>query len=182
MNKKIVALPTMIAFVIFSISCTTINEERVSSVPKKNPKRIKVMQVVKNSGEAINFPEEEPGRIVGENVEGTHRVEEFVLNKDEVEATKRDSKGSILEITTKEGRTIQVVSGRRDEGKFYFTISRSGEYAPVLIPLSDVKDLLIKFKTIDSGRTLALFLLVLGIPALFVLAAMNSFSIGFSPI
>jgi len=160
MNKKIVAIPTLVAFVIFSFSCTRMVEQRVDTVPKKKQKKIKVIQVVKNSGETINFPEKEPGRIIGDSIAGTHKVEEFILDKNDVKATKRDSKGYIVEITTKEGKTFQVISVKQKEGKLYIT-SRSDEYAQVSIPLSEVKDLLIKFKKFDLSKTVLLSILVI---------------------
>ncbi len=149
----------MVAFIVFSFSCTRMIEERVYTVPAKNQKKIKIVQVEKISGETIDFSEEEAGRIFGDNIRGrAHRVlrEELIFDENDIKSIKRESKRKILEITTKKGKTYQAYyqanSGRREKGKLYVVIHRD-EYTPVSIPLSEVKDMTIKYGKFDLGLT-----------------------------
>lgn len=73
MSKKFVTLFTLVAFIIFSLSCTVYKTERVSTatVVSWEEKEFKILGVVKISGEYIVFNEERPGRILENSIVGT---------------------------------------------------------------------------------------------------------------
>ncbi len=154
MSRKVISILTLLAFVIFSISCYTsgarsyrTKEIRTNSDWQgKEFKKGEILWVIKKSGEYIEFSKENPGlifqdKIVGNAIRMSRKVE---IERSEVKKISRHSDGRIFEIVNKEGKTYQAVGMAKEEDDrvIIFTAYESSE--SVSIPLSEVKSLHIK--------------------------------------
>jgi len=72
MSKKIISLFTLTAFIAFTFSCYSIQKKTIKTITswKEKGKEVKIVAVLKKSGERIEFPEGEPGKIVGDKIVG----------------------------------------------------------------------------------------------------------------
>jgi len=86
MGKKFVALVTLVAFIVFSLSCMVYKTERVSAatVVSWEAREFKILGVVKTSNEYIVFNEEGPGRILENSIVGTVGTESVSIPLSEV--------------------------------------------------------------------------------------------------
>jgi len=84
MGKKLVSLFTLVAFLIFSLSCYTTKKERIEKAVWKG-KKVKILAVMKTSGEYIKFPEKRPGRIYENRIGGIVGTESISIPLSEVE-------------------------------------------------------------------------------------------------
>ncbi len=152
MSRKIISLFTLLAFIVFSLSCYTTSTKEVRTVVGWKGKRMKILGVVKFSGEHIEFHKDRPGCIYKDTIEGAVRKlrKEIEIDRADIKDIIRDEKGKILVITKKDEKIYHVVTGtaREEEDK----IILSGEfYESISIPLSEVKYIQVKraepFKT-----------------------------------
>ena len=146
MWRKIISLFTLLAFIIFSISCYTTSTKDVRTVVGWKGKRMKILGVVKFSGERIEFHKDRPGRIYKDSIGGAVRKlrEEIEIDRADIKGIIRNEKGKILVITKKDEKIYHVVTGtaREEEDK----IILSGEfYESISIPLSEVKYIQVKW-------------------------------------
>ena len=92
MNRKIISLVTLMAFIIFSLSCYNIKKVRIESVKAKNRSKVKILGVFKSSGEYIEFSKEQPGKIYKESIRGTvvklSKLKE--INKADIQSIKKN--------------------------------------------------------------------------------------------
>ena len=154
MSRKVISILTLLAFIIFSISCHTIGarsyrtkEIRTNSDwQRKEFKKGEILWVIKKSGEYIEFSKENPGlifqdKIVGNAIRMSKKVE---IQRSDIKKIMKHSDGRIFEIINKEGKTYQAVgiAKEEDDRVTIFTAYESSE--PVSIPLSEVKSLHIK--------------------------------------
>jgi len=140
--KKFISLFTLLAFVIFSVSCYTTRLKEVRTAADWQGRKGKILWVIKTSGEYIEFSKDNPGRIIGDKIVGKAIIlsKKVVIDRANIEENKRDQNGKILKITTKDGKMYTVIKGTEKEEKdkiTFFTIYESNEL--VLIPLSEVK-------------------------------------------
>lgn len=70
MIKKIISLFTLTAFVVFTFSCYSTKQEKIETVVSKKGTKAKILALLKKSGERIEFPKGEPGKIVGDKIVG----------------------------------------------------------------------------------------------------------------
>lgn len=87
MSKKLASLITLVAFIIFSIPCTVYKtkKERITTAASWKGKEVKVLGVMKTSGEYIAFDEERPGKIYRNSIIGTVGMESVSIPFSEVE-------------------------------------------------------------------------------------------------
>ncbi len=157
MRKKLVSLFTLVAFIVFTFSCSvyTTKKERGETVYAKGGK-VKVLAVMKTSGEYVEFPKDLPGYIIGDTIIGTAMsLKELEIELNLVQRIKKDQNGKIIEITTKNGTTYRDMIIREEENKFICSSYEYGE--KILIPISEVQ--LAWVKRVDPGLT---FLAVMG--------------------
>ena len=162
MNRKIISLFTLLAFVIFSFSCYTTRLKEVKTAADWKGKKGKIISFVKTSGEYIEFAKDEPGKIYGDKVTGTAITlgKEVKIDRANIERIKRGPKAKILEITTQDGKVYHAVTGTliKEKDEIIFT-SCEGLYKSVSIPLSEVKLIQVKrlspFKTFLLGFSIA---------------------------
>jgi len=72
MIKKIISLFSLTAFVVFTFSCYATKRETIKTITswQEKGKDVKIVTVLKKSGERIEFPKDEPGKIVGDQIVG----------------------------------------------------------------------------------------------------------------
>lgn len=87
MGKKLVSLFTLLAFIIFSLSCTVTKTKkvRVTTLASWKGKEVKILGIMKISGEYIAFDEERPGRVFENNIVGYVGTESISIPFSEVE-------------------------------------------------------------------------------------------------
>jgi hypothetical protein len=80
--KKIISLFTLVFFMSFSFYCYSIKRERILEI-KSDPyiEKIKIIQVVKTSGEKIKFSKRNPEKIVGDKIIGLAVVKRHIVKK-----------------------------------------------------------------------------------------------------
>ncbi len=98
MNKKIISIFTLLAFVTFSLSCYISRTKEVKSAADWQGKKVKILWIVKKSGESIRFTTSKPGRIIGDKIVGEAIIlnKEIVLEQANIKRIKRDNKRNIL--------------------------------------------------------------------------------------
>jgi len=184
MNRKIISLFTLLAFVIFSVSCYTTRLKEVRTAADWQGKKVKILGVDKTSGEHIEFSKKSLGRIYGDKIAGTAVVlsKKVEITQDNIKRFKRDIKGMISEITHKNGKIYHVVSGtvrvvstkddltgKEEERTIFFTTYETSE--SVTIPLSEVKS--VKVKNVDYAKSFCLVLGVIGLGFLALLVGLS---------
>jgi hypothetical protein len=142
MNKKIISLFTLLAFVIFSVSCHITKTRRINTSADWQGKKGKILWVIKTSGEYIEFSKDNPGRIIGDKIVGKAIIlsKKVVIDRANIVENKRDQNGKILKITTKDGKMYTVVKGTEKEEKDKITFfARYESNELVFVPRSEVK-------------------------------------------
>ena len=146
MRKKVISLFTLLAFVLFSISCYPIATKEIKTSANWQGKKGKIFSVVKTSGEYIEFSKENPGRISGDNITGTAIIlsKEIILERGAIKKVRKHRDGRIFEVIDKEGKIYHVVGLLKEESYkvIFFVPYESSEL--VSIPLSEVNSLEIK--------------------------------------
>ena len=162
MAKKIVSLLTLVAFIIFSLSCTvyTTKEERSTKAASWGGKRVKILGVLKTSGEKIEFPKEYPASLSGSYIRGIRFGKTLLLDRENIQSIRRDKKQKMFEITTNDGKTYVGILEKETTGGIFIKTFES-----ISIPLHEVE--LAWVKKVNPGLTfLASFgsvVLVLGV-------------------
>jgi len=135
MNKKIISLFTILAFIIFALSCYTTEIAKVNTVISKKEKELKIVGIVKKSGETIKFPKDHPVRIFEHGITGTETME-VEIDKSNVEEISKNANGIILMIT-KDGKAYHLNSYKEHEDIIVCTIYK-------VIPFSEVDKILLR--------------------------------------
>lgn len=140
--KKFISMFTMLAFIVFSLSCTITKNMRLDAANVKENERIKILQVVKKSGEIIEFSKKRPGRILNECIIGkAERVtKEIEINITDVEHNKCNEKGEVNEIITIDGKVYKDFVGtvKKEKNTYIFTTLLESNIQ-VSIPISEVR-------------------------------------------
>jgi hypothetical protein len=164
MFKKTITYFTLIAFILFTVSCVIYRtqKKRAEDIVGLKAKKVQILAVLTTSGEHIEFPEHQPGIISGSNVVGLTSIaqvaEKLELDKSNIQSTKR-TKDTITEILTTDGKKYMVIAGTAEEEKDKVTFSFLRYYPSksVSIPLSEVE--LVWVRSEDPGLT---FLSIMG--------------------
>lgn len=155
MRKKIISLFTIVAFIIFSQSCLrvyTTKKDRVTKAASWRGKKVKILGVMKTSGEYIEFPKKRSGKIENSSIIGFIK-KEVKIDRVDIKEIRRNIRGQIYEIITKEGKTYPEPGAIIDadcfleaDNKIIFTFFES-----ISIPLSEVE--LAWVKRVDPSLT-----------------------------
>jgi len=97
--KKFISLFTMVAFIIFSLSCTTTKNVRLDADSTEKAKKEKILSVVMTSGVTIEFSEEQPCIIQNGNIIGTTVKVIGELDQAYIKSKAVDKKGKIGRMT-----------------------------------------------------------------------------------
>ena len=180
MSRKIISLFTLLAFIIFSLSCYITRQKEVRTAADWQGKKGKILSLVKTSGEYIKFSKKSLGRVYGDKIAGTAVVlsKKVEITLDNIKEIKKDKKGMISEITHKNGRIYHVVSGTakevsikydltgKEEERIIFYTAPYETYESVTIPLSEVKSMKVEVKNFDFVLSLFAVGAVIGLGAL----------------
>ena len=157
MFKKTLSLVTLAAFLLFDWACLSVQKVPVTSLTSKD----QIVGVTKISGEYVQIHKENPARIV-ENKIVLRWSNTIALSN--VKDFKQDDKSVVYEITTKDGRTLRDIEGKREGEKIVLP--------PLSIPLSEVN--LVSVYRTDIGKTIVLALgVVAGIVGVLYLITLN---------
>jgi len=153
MNRKIISLFTLLAFIFFSISCYTWKIKEIRTAADWRGEKGKILWVIKTSGEYIEFSKDNPGRMYGGMIAGTAVVlskEKLEIPRINIKKLEINKKGMISEITHKNGKIYHVIpgtasvvsteddlTGKEEERIIIFATYETSE--SVSIPLSEVK-------------------------------------------
>ena len=181
MKRKIISLFTLLAFIVFSVSCYTTRIKEVRTAADWKGKRGKILSLVKTSGEYIEFSKNSLGRIYEDKIVGTAVVlsKEIDISRDNIKEFKKDKKGMISEIINKNGKIYHVVTGttrevsiqydltgKKEERIIFFTTYET--YESVTIPLSEVKSVRVEIKMFDYVKSLCVVGGIIGLAALYL--------------
>jgi hypothetical protein len=166
--KKIISVFTMVAFIIFSLSCYTSKKAELDTLPIEKWENLKVLKVIISSGDVFEFSKKHPGRIYRDTITGkTVKITgELVIDRAEVERAEKAKDEKFLRIITKDGKKYKAFNGTMAEEKDrYIFIGTYETYKSVSIPLSDVK--FVWTKSFNLGLT-SLIVIIGGAAAFFV--------------
>ena len=184
MSRKIISLFTLLAFIVFSLSCYTTKTKNVRTAADWKREKGKILSLVKTSGEYIEFSKNGLGRIYGDEIAGTAVVlsKEVEIIRDNIKEVKKDKKGMISEITNKDGKIYHVVAGttrevsiqyyltgKKEERIIFFTTYET--YESITIPLSEVKS--VRVSKFDYVKALFVVGAVIGLGALALAAVLS---------
>ncbi len=168
MGKKILTFITLVAVIIYSTSCAvhTTKKKRVMTVADWEGEEIEILKVLKTSGEYIEFPNEQPGRIYKDTITGDVK-KEIEIDRENIEEIDRNKEGKISSILTKDGKIYWVSVNDvilEIETKIIITI-----YESVFIPLSEVELIWVKVKKVDPClASLGVVVLAFGVAVVIV--------------
>ena len=153
MSKKVAALFTLAAFVLFSTSCTMWRTREINTTADYPKENRKILSVVKASGELVVFSKSNPGRLIGNVISGEATV--VVMKRSEIvgpfRSIKKDDHGKIFEVTDSSGRVHSVQEVLKEETNKLTVQARYSTSGGVSIPLSEVK--LVQFKATNGVMT-----------------------------
>ena len=162
MFKKTLSLVTLVAFLLFDWACLSVNKVPVTSANIEN-RTIEdqvvgqIVGVMKISGKYVQIPKENPARLAGDRIVLSPSViNEIAL--DDIKDFKQNDKAVFIEITTKDGRTLRDIEGKREGRRI---VLPSLKYEPAPIPLSEVN--FISVRRYNNGLTLLLVLGIIGV-------------------
>ena len=169
MHPKITAFSTIVAFVLFTVSCSMWPTREIRMEADYPSQNGRVLTVVKNNGEVVEFSKQDPGIVLGDEIRGTARV--LVNEKTEIEGPfpliKRRADGTIAEVTDAKGKVHLVQNVLREEPNLLVVQERYSARLPIAIPLSEVR--LVTLKKLNPYLTVAAVAFV-GALSLFALA------------
>jgi len=153
MAKKIVSLMTIAAFLVFSQTCTLYSTKKVGPdvAAQKADKDVKVMRVLKTSGEIVEFDEKSPGYIVKNSVVGKSNIKETVeVSKENIQKIAQHDNKKIISVTTKDGKIYSpIISYTEMPDKIVVEA-----YGTESIPLTDIEMIWLKERN-PGASTLA---------------------------
>jgi len=140
MARKIIALSTLLAFLLFSWACVfhTVKKETWQDVAAKGPEKAKIVAFQKKSGEYVKISADSPARIRGEFLDYEKRVDNFEIETGQVKELKRLSPRSTgvgwsYVLTTLDGKSYKVISYEKKGDKYICDAE-----IPESVPLADV--------------------------------------------
>lgn len=146
MFKRVAALFTMIAFVLFSASCSTWGMREVSTTAKRPAEGKKIRSVIMTSGELVEFSRSNPGRIQGSTIVGmaTGLEGKPLSLKGPFSLIKKRPDGTIYQVVDKEGQVYSVQRVLKESPDQMTILTTASTVARVAIPLSEVRAIQVK--------------------------------------
>jgi hypothetical protein len=153
MAKKIVSLLTMVAFLVFTQVCTIYSTKKISPdvAAQKAGQDVRIMRVMKTSGEMVEFEEKNPGYIVKDAVVGRSNIKETVeVSRDNIKLIQHQDNKKIIYISTKDGKTYSpIISYKEMPDKIVLEA-----YKTESIPFTDIEMIWLKERN-PGASTLA---------------------------
>ncbi len=154
MGRKTATLFTMVAFALFSTSCMTRRTLDVRKMPVPPKENLKVLSVVKTSGDELRFPKSEPGRVRGYSVLGTafNPTPKKVEIEGPFSLVKRDADGNIVEVVDGLGHGYAVKQVLKEDVNKIAALVVDGKPFKISIPLSEIR--LIQVRKLNAPLTI----------------------------
>jgi hypothetical protein len=133
--KKMTAALTLMAFIVFSMSCVLYRTARqsVKTVAQKGA-GAEIVAIQTKSGKHIEFRKGHPARIQGDSVVG-ETLKTIEIDRADIQNVKRNKKGKIEKIVTKDGTSYAVVSSVEENEKIVSVTA----YSSFSARLSDIQ-------------------------------------------
>jgi hypothetical protein len=96
MKKKLISIFTMVAFIVFSLSCTTTKIVILDADAAQKAKKGGILRVVMTSREIIEFSKDQPGRIYNGSIIGRAVKVIGELDKAYIKGEEKDKEGKIM--------------------------------------------------------------------------------------
>jgi hypothetical protein len=176
MARKITCVITLVAFFFFSVCCAShyVKQQDIKKTSDSKKQKLRLAGVQTTSGEYFRFSENEPAGIIRDFIMGIADVErEVEINQSDISRLQENRNDKITKITTKDGKTYEILSYRKTEDKIIATKLRE----QVSIPLSQA-ELVWVYKTNPGNIVLIAGISILVVAAAVTLIIGSSFSSG----
>lgn len=174
MKRKITSVLTLVAFLVFTMSCVYHRIEKIDAraASYSEKKNMKIVGVQTIEQKYFDFSEDDPATFSGVTIEGkTIKNTELEINRSEIENLLKSRRGKSTEIKTKDGKTYEVHSYRETEDKIIVTKM----YEWISIPFSQVELVWVRETKAGAGQYI-LGGVVLGALVFAIIAAVPSIS------
>jgi hypothetical protein len=162
MSNKAIALATIVLFSLLSTGCMTWGNKEIRTSADVPRPSVRVLRVVKTSGEVIEFSRHAPARIVGNQVVGRTRVERE--REVEIEGPfrliERRVDGTPEKVADAKGRVWSVRKVLKEEPNRMTILAAGLVTDSVAIPLSEVWQ--IKIRRPNAALSILAVLVVAG--------------------
>lgn len=169
MFRKIIALFVLAVFAIINFSCGTYNyeivttKEKVETVlswKKSKIEKAEILEVIKKSGESIDFSKQQPGKFKEGYIKSSmSRRVQIEINRSDIESTFEVSQTKTLSVTTRDGHRYVLYEPKYSEDKISGTILKKVD----AIPLSEVEAVWLQLKEFRGDRVFPGILLGYGV-------------------
>jgi hypothetical protein len=157
MNRRIVAVVTLVVFVAFTCSCYSMRMEPAAGLAGSRGRGADILAVITKGGETIEFDERYPGWVNQDRIEGyAPQPVEITLAKSQISRSLRSAGGRTTLVWTKDERKYDVnrVTADTADSLCFVAIER----VPVTVPLADVDA--VSVKRSNTVGTLAVVVIV----------------------
>jgi hypothetical protein len=143
MKNRITAALTLISFLVFSWSCSSIREIKPEVLASPLAGSQQIQKLENKLGEVIEYPEKSPARVQKGSIVGagkqTASLELVEVQSNGFEVLSRPG-DALMTVKTKDGRTIRSIKKIDAQGdkSVLHILSPSYKSAPPSIPLSDI--------------------------------------------
>jgi hypothetical protein len=155
---------TVAALALLSASCVSVRTTDLRTLTEPLPPNVRVLSLVKDSGEVVLFSKSDPGRLSGYRIVGLARERESKpVDLAGPFQIKKDAKGRIFEVTDGKGGVYTVERVLSQDGD-RMTILAS-LWTPISVPLAEVRTIevrkvnALKAAAYVSGGILAIVIL-----------------------
>jgi hypothetical protein len=124
--RRTICLFLIVAFIQLTISCSSTQRQTPEQI-RQPGKSYDIVRVMKTSGEIIDFGNDSPAFVVGNEIRSSNRL------KVKASGTAVMKEGDVYIVTTKDGVTYKAETYRRDEDYYILTMKSRQS-----IPLSEV--------------------------------------------
>jgi hypothetical protein len=160
MARRIVAVFTLLAFVVFSMSCVyKVKQGRIETVAKKGGKA-RILAFQTKARDYFEFPPYNPATVSGGALVGEY-LKTVEFKKDDIARQTPPTKATVGEITTKDGELYRIRTARPAGDSLVCET-----YLPLSVPLSEVQ--LAWFRSVNTGATMVQALEIAAAVALIV--------------
>lgn len=146
MSRKAIALATIALFLLFSTGCMTWGRKEIRTSADVPRPGVRIISVVKKSGEIVEFSKQAPARIVGSQVVGSINAVRWrdIEIQGPFPLIKRRSDRTVYEVTDAKGRSWSVRKVWTEETNRMTVRIDVPPSDAVTIPLSEISQIKIK--------------------------------------
>jgi hypothetical protein len=156
MNKRIIAVFTLFAFVVFSFSCYVTKQVNVDDFDEwKNPKA-EIIGYTESSGKPVMFLNNQSGEANEKTITIIWEIAHTEIMKVDIKNMKKTDTGEIIQIETNKDEIYRIISiTDEDEEKFVVSANKISH-----IPLTEIASVIIrKFNAAASLLPIVIYVL-----------------------